>query len=181
MCAALTGAASFERGRARESPVASRAWRSIAPVAGASTGLLGAHAAEDGERVARGGLPDQLPARLDLAVQAGGQGVGVLAGRGADDQEAPVADGPVALVLERLGERVRPLARAQVDAHFPRRVAVVELLLLPRLARWLVVPPLLVLEPAVDPRLAADQLPGAQRLRVRVRVDEDVVAVAGDG
>jgi hypothetical protein len=59
-------------------------------------------------------------------------------------------------------------------------VAVLELLLLPRLARRLVVPPLLLLEPAVDPRRAADQAGRALRLGVRVRVDEDVVAVARD-
>jgi hypothetical protein len=60
-------------------------------------------------------------------------------------------------------------------------VAVLELLLFPRLARRLVVPPLLVLEPAVDPRLAPDQQRGALRLGIRVRVDVDVVAVARDG
>ena len=36
------------------------------------------------------------------------------------------------------------------------------------------------LEPALDPRVAADELRGALRLRIRVRVDEDVVAVPRD-
>jgi hypothetical protein len=57
-------------------------------------------------------------------------------------------------------------------------MAVLDRLLLPGLARRLAVPPLLVVEPPVDPRLAADELGGAQRVRVGVRVDEDVVAVA---
>jgi hypothetical protein len=60
-------------------------------------------------------------------------------------------------------------------------VALVELLLLPRLARRLVVPALLVLEPVLDARPAADERGRALRLGVRVRVDEHVVAVVGDG
>jgi hypothetical protein len=107
--------------------------------------------------------------------------LGVDPGGGADDQVAPLPDRVVALRLELLRELPRLGARAGVDAHLPRREPVLELLLLPRLAGRLVVPALLALEPALDAVLAADDRGGAPRLRVRVRVDEDVVAVARDG
>jgi hypothetical protein len=113
-------------------------------------------------------------------VDPGGQPVGVLPRGAAHDQVAPLADGTVALALQLVGELARGAARAAVHAHLPGRVAVLELLLLPRLRGGLVVPALLVLEPVLDPRVAADELRGALCLRVRVRVDEDVVPVARD-
>ena len=67
-----------------------------------------AHAAENGERVARDGLPDELAAGLDLAVHALGERLGVLLRGGADDQVPPAALDAVALLLERLRERRGP-------------------------------------------------------------------------
>ena len=64
-----------------------------------------AQAAEDGEGIARDGLPDELAARLDLAVDAGCERLGVLLRGGADDQVLPAALDGVALVLELVGER----------------------------------------------------------------------------
>jgi hypothetical protein len=58
---------------------------------------------------------------------------------------------------------------------------VLELFLFPRLARRLVVPSLFLLEPAFDPVRTADDAACALRVRVGVRVDEDVVAVTRDG
>jgi hypothetical protein len=139
-----------------------------------------AHSPEDRKRIVRLGLPDQVAARLHLAVKPRCERVGVLAGGGADDQVAPVADRVVALLFQLLGEVAGSLAGAAVDAYLPRREAVRELLLFPRLARRLVVPALLVLEPVLDPVRAADERARALRLCVRVRVDEDVVAVARD-
>jgi hypothetical protein len=55
-----------------------------------------------------------------------------------------------------------------------------ELLLFPGLARRLVVPALLVLEPVLDAVRAADDLARALCLGAGVRIDEDVVAVARD-
>jgi hypothetical protein len=57
---------------------------------------------------------------------------------------------------------------------------VLELFLFPRLARRLVVPAFFVLEPVLDPVRAADDCARPLRVRVCVRVDEDVVAVARD-
>jgi hypothetical protein len=139
-----------------------------------------AHAAENGEGVAGHGLPDELAAGLDRAVQTGRQGLRVGLRSGADDQVAPLPDRLVALALELLGELAGLAARPGVDPNLPRRVALVELLLLPGLGRRLVVPALLLLEPALDPRVTADDPGGAPGLGVRVRVDEDVVAVVRD-
>src|SRR5581483_12124885 len=104
--------------------------------------------------------------------------VGVLTGGAAHDQVAPLADGLVALGLELLRELAGRMPGAAVDPDLPRRVAVVELLLLPRLARRLVVPALLVLEPVLDAVPVADDRGRVLRLGERVRVDEDIVAVA---
>jgi hypothetical protein len=114
-------------------------------------------------------------------VQACGQRLGVRLGGRADDQEAPLADRVVALALQLLRELAGRTAGAAVDADLPRRVALVELFLLPRLVRRLVVPALLLLEPALDPVLAADDPGGPLRVGIGVRVDEDVVAVVRDG
>lgn len=113
-------------------------------------------------------------------MQPGRERLRVLPRRRADDQEAPLAHGLVALGLELLGELAGRAARAAVDAYLPRRVAVVERLLLPRLGRRLVVPALLLLEPPLDAMVAADDRRGTLRLGERVGVDEDVVAVTGD-
>ena len=139
-----------------------------------------AHAAEDGEGILGPGLPDELAARLDLPVQAGREGVRILARGRADDQVAPMADRVVPLPFELLGEGGGGMARAAVDAHLPGGVTVLELLLFPRLARRLVVPALFVVEPVLDPVRAADDRARPLRVRVCVRVDEDVVAVARD-
>ena len=138
----------------------------------------------------RSGLPDELAARRDLAVHAGRQRLRVLLGRGPDDEELRLADHRVALPLELLCQRRRLVLRGALDAHLPRRVAAVELLLLPRLRRRLVVPALLVGEPVLDlARLRLDavlaqlRLDHDLRLRRVIRrggVDEDDVVLAGD-
>lgn len=91
-----------------------------------------------------------------------------------------MAHGVVALLLEPVGHVARGLAGAAVDPHLPGREAVRELLLLPRLARRLVIPALLVLEPVLDATRAADERARPLRVGVRVRVDEYVVAVTRD-
>jgi len=178
--------------RAHESPEVSESrYRKHSPLSGAvnrsfvrpgsAGGSAGAaHAAENGERITRECLPDELSARLDAPVDAGSDGVRVLARGAADDQVAPLADRPVAVGLELLCERLCRVARAAVDPHLPWRVAVVELLLLPGLGRRLVVPPLLGLEPVLDAVRAAGERTRALGLGPRVRIDEDVVAVPGD-
>src|SRR5207342_3731498 len=79
-----------------------------------------------------------------------GESVCVFAGRGADDQVLGAPLRLVALGLERFGERVRLLAGRTLDAHLPGSETAVELLLLPRLARRLVVPAILLVEPVLD-------------------------------
>ena len=116
-------------------------------------------AAEDRERVPRHGLPDELAARLDLAVHALGERLGVLLRGRADDQVLPAALDRVALALERLGERTGLAVRREGDPDLPRRVAALELLFLPGLARRLVVPAVLGVEPVLDrARLRLDLL-----------------------
>jgi hypothetical protein len=56
----------------------------------------------------------------------------------------------VALRLELVGERVRLLAGGDGDPDLPGSEAVVELFVLPRLARRFVVPAILALEPVLD-------------------------------
>ena len=72
--------------------------------------------AEEGERAHDAGvdrlLPHDGPAGLDLAVQAGRESVGVLAGVGPDDEVLPLADRAIALGLELLLELDRLVARA---------------------------------------------------------------------
>src|SRR2546425_7684121 len=107
--------------------------------------------AEDGERVAGGRLPDELPAGLDLTVELAGELLGGLPGRRPGDHVRPAADDAVAVGLEAerelLGLGVRPAG----DADLPRRVAVLCGLLLDRLGRRLVVPAVLRLEPVLAP------------------------------
>src|SRR5262249_43563244 len=104
-------------------------------------------ATEDSEGVLRRRLPGELPARLDLAVQAPGQLLGLLAGRGAGDHVGPAPNDPVAVGLEPQRELLRLAVGAARDPHLPGRVAVLDRLLLDRLGGRLVVPALLRLEP----------------------------------
>src|SRR5437588_5158633 len=147
---------------------------------------LAAEPAEDGEGIGAARLVDQLAAGLDLAVEAGGQRVRVLAGRSADDQVLETAFGLVPLRLETVGESPRLLPRRAFDAHLPRRKTAFELFLLPRLARRLVVPPILLVEPVLDParpclhpalgKLGLDHLVGVLRLGASVGINEEKVA-----
>jgi len=111
-----------------------------------------AEAAEDRKRVLRGDLPDELAARLDLAVDSLRELAGFLLRAGAHDQEAPAAHDVVALALELVRQLARLGMRLALDANLPRRVATLELLFLPRLLRRLAGPALLVVEPALDRR-----------------------------
>src|SRR6476646_195399 len=152
--------------------------------------LLAAQAAEDGERIARLDLIDELAARLDLAVQAGCQGVGILAARGADDEVVEAPLGHVTLGLELIRKLTGLLARSALDAHLPRGEATLELFLLPRLARRLVVPAVLLVEPMLDParsrlhavlaQLRLDERVSLLGRRAGGRVDVDGVVVARD-
>src|SRR5581483_2865069 len=157
----------------------------------AGRGAAAAEAAEDRERVAGNRLPDDLAARLDLPVDAGGERLGVLPRVRPDDQVPPPALDRVALLLELVGERARVGVRAELHADLPRRVAALDGFLLPRVPGGLVVPELLALEPVLDPArtgVAAllpehgrDHLGRAVCLGLRVRVDEEVVTVLRDG
>src|SRR5207302_5236144 len=150
----------------------------------------GAEAAEDREGVLGSRFPDELAARLDLTVQARRERVGVLLRGGADDEVVEAAHRVVPLALERLRQGLRLVTRGALDPDLPRRVAAIELLLFPRLAGRLVVPPLLVLEPVLDAgrmcgaaeaaQLGLDHAVGALGLRLRRGVDEDLVAVPRD-
>src|SRR5437868_3441015 len=151
---------------------------------------LATEPAEDGEGVGAARLVDQLAAGLDLAVEPGGQRVRVLAGRSADDEVLETAFGLVPLRLETVGEIPRLLPRRAFDAHLPRRKAAFELFFLPRLARRLVVPPILLVEPVLDParpcldpalgELGLDHLVGLLRFGASVGIDEESVVVARD-
>ena len=135
-------------------------------------------------------LVDELAARLDLAVDALGQRVCVLAARGSDDEVLGAPLGLVALGLELVGELARRLVRSALDAHLPRGEAAVELFLLPGLAGRLVVPAVLLVEPVLDPaRARLDPVLAEHGLDDRVRllgrgagrrVDVDRVVVARD-
>src|SRR3954447_658846 len=142
-------------------------------------GLAVAEAAEDGEGVPRTGLPHQFAACLDLPVEPRGQRVGVLPGRRADDQVAPAPHRAVPLGLEAVGELVGRMVAAAVDPDLPRGMARVDLFLLPRLAGCLAAPAVLLVDPALDLALA-DQVARPLGVRGRGRVDEDLIAVAGD-
>jgi hypothetical protein len=108
-------------------------------------------AAEDCQGIARDGLPDDLAARLDFAVDARRERLGVPLRRGADDEVPPAALDGVPLSLEFLRELLRRVVRGEGDPDLPRREAAVELLLFPGLALRLVFPALLGVEPALDP------------------------------
>src|SRR5579859_2014335 len=159
------------------------------PAGSVNVSLLGAEAAEDGERIRRLDRTDDLSARTDFAVQASRKRVGVVAARGADDEvlEAPLR--LVALGAEGLRELPRLLSGGALHPHLPRGEATTELFRFPRLA-GLVVPAVLVVEPVLD--LAGARL-GAVRAKLRfddpegllgfcvaVRVDEDRVVAARD-
>src|SRR5438067_2434529 len=149
-----------------------------------------ADAAEDHERILRHRLPDELRARLDLAVEAGGELLGLLAGRGARDDVAEPARDAVALGIE-LGRELRGLvARPALDVHLPGRTAFREQLLLGRGSGRLVVPPLLFVEPMLDRpdvglepfgrELGLDDRSRALRFEAGRGVDEDLVPVVRD-
>src|SRR5581483_583435 len=110
---------------------------------------LCAEAAEDGERVFGQRLPHHFAAGFHAAVEALREPLGILLRGRPDDQVLGLAHGPVPLVLELPGERLRGVARAASHADLPRCVAVLDLLLFPRLALRLVVPAVLVVEPVL--------------------------------
>jgi len=117
----------------------------------------------------RSRLPDDLAARLDLAVEALREGVGIFSRSGADDEVAEAALRLVALGFELLRELASLLAGRALDPHLPRCKAAVELFLFPGLARRLVVPPILFVDPVLDPaRLRLDAVLAQLRLDDRV-------------
>src|SRR5207244_3062523 len=150
-----------------------------------------AEATEDRKRVLRGDLPDELAARLDLTLDPLRELAGFLLRAGAHDQEAPAAHDVVALALELVRQLARLGMRLALDANLPRGVAALELLFLPRLLRRLARPALLVVEPALDGRgarldaffreLGFDDPARPFGLGRGRGVDEELVAVAGDG
>src|SRR5579875_1549102 len=81
---------------------------------------------DDREGMALQGLPDQLAAGLDLAVQAAGERGRVLAGGAPGDHSVPAADDAVALGLETVGELARGAVVGRPEADLPRRVALGE-------------------------------------------------------
>ena len=198
MCAAHVRAATLREERARRFPWASGARRKHTPSArrvNRPERTRRASARGRGrrrrERVARRRLPDDLAAGLDRAVQAGGERVGLVAARDAGDQIAEAGARAGSPRREPLGKLARLPVGAALHAHLPGRVAALDLLLFPCLARRLVVPALLVGEPVLDParprldpvlaQRRADHGIGLLGLVARGRVDEDRVAVAGDG
>jgi hypothetical protein len=96
----------------------------------------------------------------------------------------------VTLPLEPVGELVGDPVRVAADPHLPRRVAALQLLLLPGLVRHLVVPALLGFEPVLDgagegggsevAQLGLDHRARSLRFVGRARVDEHLVVVVGD-
>src|SRR5579862_4431116 len=191
ICAARLVLLTFQRWRRSTSPLGEPRFRKAYPECRERQPESGSEAAEDGEGIRGSRLPGDLAAPLHLAVQAPGQGLGVLLGGRAHDQVLEAAEGVVALRLELLRERVRLGAGRKGDADLPRRGAPIELLLFPRLRLRLVVPALLCLEPVLDParlglaaeaaKLSIDHGVRALGLRPRGRVDEDLVAVPRDG
>src|SRR5438105_3807571 len=146
--------------------------------------------AEDGERVPGRDLPDELPARLDLAVEPVGERLGLLPRLGAGDHVSPAADDAVALRLEALRKLARLVVRAAGDPHLPGRIPRRERLLLDRARRGLVVPTVVGGEPVLrddglrlDAQLRAfgvDRLARLLECERRACVDEERPAFERD-
>src|SRR5207249_3856685 len=113
-------------------------------------GAAAAHAAEDGERVRRGDLPDELAAGLGLAVEALGQRPRFVLRSGAHEQVGGALDDVVAFAFELLRELAGALAGLELDTHLPWGVTALELLFLPCFLRRLTGPAFLVGKPALD-------------------------------
>src|SRR3954471_8487160 len=185
-------------GALADSPGRAAPFTSIPPAARPSTagrqlsngGSGASQASEDRERVAGSGLPDHLAARLDLAVDAGCERVCVLARVEPDDQVLPAPLDREAFLLEPVGQLARLVVRGEGDADLPGSKAALHGLLFPRLARRLVIPAILGVEPVLhgardrrDVVVADLRLDhGARPLRLVAgrRVDEDVVLVLRD-
>src|SRR5262245_51727477 len=118
-----------------------------APVAASR---LPAEPAEDGERIPGHDLPDQLAARLDLAMERAGELVGLFAGRCPDEDVLPAPNDLPPLALEPIREGVCLLVRRALDPDLPGRVAVLHGLFLPRRRGRIVVPAPLRGEPVLN-------------------------------
>src|SRR6266542_5468683 len=97
---------------------------------GAWVAGLGAESPEDGKWVLRLDLVDQLPARLDAALDAARELDRLLAGLGAGDDIRERPRDVVALPAQPGAEIVRLAKARALDAHLPGRVAAVEEVLL---------------------------------------------------
>src|SRR5205085_6259467 len=116
--------------------------------------------------------------------------VGLLLGRGTDEEVAKPTYDAVALALEPVGELRRHVVGVELDAHLPGRDPFLEQLLLRRGLARLVVPALLVVEPVLDLAdgcldalrgdLALDDRAGLLRLGRRGGVDEELALVLRD-
>ena len=114
-----------------------------------------------------------------------------LLGRRARDDEVKAPRDAVPLRLELVGELSRLLVRVALDANLPRRVALLEDLLVDVALRRLVVPALLFVQPVLDAALLGPEAVVAELgvddvLRLLDlgpcrRVDENRLAVPGDG
>src|SRR5438067_8088349 len=110
-----------------------------------------AETTEDGERVLRQGLVDELGGCLDSSVQPLGKRSRLLFGAGADEDVLVPAYHAVTFALEPIGELGGCPRRLCIDADLPRREPVfAEFLLRLVLLRRLVVPALLLCEPVLD-------------------------------
>ncbi|OLE01689.1 MAG: hypothetical protein AUG91_00650 [Actinobacteria bacterium 13_1_20CM_4_69_9] len=176
---AYTGAALSEKGDPANPQGAGRVKQYIG---------LPPEASEYRKWVGGGDLVDQLAARLHVAVDALGELDGLLAiGRARDDERERPRD-VEALGPELVGELVGLAEALALDADLPGRVAAAQEILLDVARVGLVVPALLVVQPAFRDealrrqalflQLLLDDAARLLGLHARRRVDEDGVAVA---
>src|SRR5919197_6018131 len=154
-------------------------------------GSAAAQAAEDGERILRQDLVDELARGLDVAVQPSRQLASLVFG-GRTHEDVPVAlEDAMAFAAESGRKLDRSLRRTGIDAHLPRCVATVEQIALRlELLGELVVPALFVGEPVLDlahggvdvvlAELRFDDAAGLLGFGARSRVDVDPLIVARD-
>ena len=119
---------------------------------------LAAQAAEDGKGVLRHDLPDELAACLDLAVDALGEGLGLLAGPRAHDDVRPAPYDVVAVRLQLVCESVGLVMRGALHTHFPGGEAAGNELLLDVRLVGLRVPAVLLVEPVLEDDLVGVML-----------------------
>ena len=123
-------------------------------------------------------------------MDAGREGLRILAGVQSDDQVLPAPLDGEPFLLEPVREGACIVVRWQRHADLPGRKAALDRFLLPGLGRRLVVPAVLFVEPVLDrarhrgdvvvAELGLDDRTRLLRLLAGRRIDEDVVVVLGD-